>query len=122
MINGMCLVCNDIKHFNMKVYDTERIQKYLSHYAEPIAEKEDLQLWQNLSMPQQHQHFMCGHCYKVDGMQLRRSEQMLAETVYGICKKIEQGEEIPVHEVLRTLQGYFPIMYKCVETSYHKKK
>lgn len=117
----MCMICSDIKHFHSKVYDTEKILSFLSHYtSEQTVHITDHNLWMKLSMDRQHPHFMCGHCYKANTEELRRKEEQLAITVYDICMQLQSGTTLPTYEILHSLQGYYPLMWKCVHDTIRK--
>ena len=120
-IEAMCLLCNDKRHYQSKVNDTERIIRYLQRYGSDCS-IEDYDLWHRLNTDHQHIHFMCGTCIKVNAQELKRSEEQLCKVVYSIITDIRNGRELPVFEILRTLQGYYPIMYRCVEKEYKEGK
>ena len=112
-----CHVCEDLRHYRSAANDAERIYQYLSRYfCSEREEISDRQLWNQLAMDKKHVHVMCGHCHKAPEAELRRAEENLQKLVYTICKKLENGEKLPLHtgEILRCLQGYYPMMWKAV--------
>lgn len=114
-MNHMCFVCNDPRHFQMKVDDCRRIANRLSRYAQGKHEiNMRSELWHNLFMDRQHTHVMCGHCPRVNEQSLRTEEEKLRKIVYQICMQLEAGEKLPVRDILPFLAGYYPIMHREV--------
>ena len=99
----------------MKVNDARRISLYLQKYQCEEEQIMDSRLWAEISMDGQHQHFMCGVCHKIDTYELKQVEDRLKKQVYSICKNLEEGKELPVFDILKNLQGYYPILWKCVK-------
>lgn len=127
MNHAMCIVCTEPKHFHSLVYDAQRIKLELKRYAKRQGfserrEHTDRELWNRLRFDKRHTYFMCGVCHQVNTMELEKEESELREIVYDICKELEAGADLPYHYILQSLQGYYPVMWQCVERSVRKRK
>ena len=122
MREAVCMVCNDKRKFQTTVHDVERIANVLSRMVRETRKVTDHKLMRDISADKKHPHFMCGHCYHVNEMQLRNEEQKVHNYVYAFCEQIRNGQKVNVYDALRVLQGHYPILYRIVEKEYHKSK
>ena len=114
MRTDFCMVCHDPAHLNTKIYDVQRIINFIGRYTiERMIT--DTKLFNNLQMDRAHVHFMCGNCWKADEARLRREEEHLYRLVYAVCMDLREGKSLPVWDILRQLQGYYPLLWKCVD-------
>lgn len=125
-----CLVCHDPNHFDMKVREAKRISrnievilsKYGDAYSLEMYEKDGMR--HNFDFDHQHQHFMCGHCYKVNTMSLRNAEDDIVDNLLKFVMLVKTDKEkvsdSDYHSILRNLAGHYPGMYRNLEREWHK--
>jgi hypothetical protein len=97
MFNPHCSVCQDKKHFTMDVSEARRIAfrlKQLKVRHKDILNNIDVDmravntLKSSCHMP----HMMCGHCYKVNDMELKRYHEQIAKHIVEIKEIIISGK------------------------------
>jgi len=115
MMFATCMVCNDKNKYRVAVYDAERIYGQLARLVGSEEEVKDTSLWNRIRADHKHVHFMCGTCREVDDSALKTVELRLHKVVYSACEKLRRKENLPIHDILRLLQGYYPILYRCVD-------
>ena len=122
MVKGMCLVCNDEHKFKIAVNDVENMIYHLKNFVNKtqIKDNEYYHLFYQFQNDSKHIHFICGVCHKVNEMRLKNLEKELDEILTNICIDIETKDTI-YFEVLRTLQGHYPLKYKIFERYVSKK-
>ena len=135
-MNGMfmnhCLICSDIKHFEMKVHDAKRIADNVERILVKYGDIRDLKMCEehgkrhSFDFDTQHQHFMCGHCYKANLQSLRNAEREIVDNLLRFVMLIK-NENIEsyvedYHMILRNLQGYYPGMYRALEREWYQSR
>lgn len=129
MENMHCYICSDISSFNLKVSSTKRIllniknilRKYGSYHELKKYEGNDV----NFSFDRQHQHFMCGYCYKVNENELRNVENEIDSCLLKFCELISENKSIinisDYNLILRNLSGYYPGKYNVLKKFWYTK-
>ena len=111
----MCLVCNDKKKYEMKVHDVKNIisqlKRYISNNVNKTLDGEDYEILRQWGMHNQHSHFMCGRCYKVNTMELTNLERDMDVLLVSIAKEINKDSLI-FHKVLHLLNGRYSRKYQ----------
>lgn len=130
MLNQMaaCMTCRDNRHYEMKVDEARQIaasiKKVVDKYTKPIKEEDERKYYYQLDFDKQHQHFLCGHCHKINEMALPNAEHELKTQLARFCVIIEKDwnsvEEIDYRMTLRHLSGRYPGMYKVLERHWNR--
>lgn len=124
-----CIMCNDIKHFESKVNDARRIAMNLKNVLSRYGHMSSLRMCEENGMrhkfdfDHQHQHFMCGHCYKANTQSLTNAEKEIVDNLLRFVMLIKTDKSKvntnDYHMILRNLQGYYPGMYRALEREWH---
>ena len=118
MKQGMCLVCNDKRKYEVEVSQTRNIVTHLNNMlGENISNrfnKEENEVLRQLSMHNKHPHFMCGTCLHVNISELKNLEDKMDILLVKITKNIDiKGSTF--HDTLRILQGSYSGKYHVFE-------
>lgn len=125
--NGACFVCHDVNRFNTKVNNVRRINQYLQNKISGLEfdrgrtlTAEERTIMNNIIYDKTNVHFMCGSCHKVNSHELTLEENKLKDTFILTIRAIKSVSDEGVmknvkHDILRALQGYFPIMYRVLD-------
>lgn len=122
MLRNHCYVCNDARKHRMKVDDLRRITSHMRMFAiEQVSAREldirrndDLRrIMRNLDYDKPSVHYMCGHCVKVNSIEIDREYEVLKETymklVVSLLKtKDEQYFSSVKYRLKRLFSGYLP--------------
>ena len=125
-----CLVCNDAKHFEMKVSDAKRIARRIEDVISKYGNIHSLEIYEQEGMrhrfdfDRQHQHFMCGSCHKVNKQSLSNAEREIVDNLLKFVMLFKTDKtnvsEADLHLILRQLQGYYPGMYRALEREWYQ--
>lgn len=114
----ICMICNDKKHYNITVSQTRNIvlqlRRFISNNETKRFSREEEQFKQNLNLGNQHFHFMCGHCFKVNESEMRNLEQEMNELLVNIAIHLTKKDD-KYYETLRLLQGTYSTKYHLFE-------
>lgn len=120
MKQGMCLVCNDKRKYEVEVSQTRNIVIRLTNMlGENISNRfnrEENEILRQLSMHNKHPHFMCGNCYRVNTMELKNLEKKLDTLLVIAIRKTTKKDTI-YYETLRLLSGAYSGKYHIFEKS-----
>ncbi len=121
----MCTVCNDLKHFKVKLNDAKRILANIERILPSTSvDTRDIKCrnLRNLFEEKKHAHFMCGHCMKADRQELSMVEDKITEAVIEfVACAIKNADEDYNHyermyyDILRNLRGNYPKMAHNLE-------
>lgn len=120
----MCLICNDVRHYETTVNDVKNIIRRLERYKTKNTipkDKEYYRLIQDLNFDKKHPHFMCGHCFKVNTNTLRIAEDNLNQLLTELTLSLTEKDNV-YHEILQSLRGYYPGKYRVIERYVISKK
>lgn len=126
-----CVICSDIKHFNSKVHDTERIARSIENILSKYGNVRSLEMYEqngirhHFDFDRQHQHFMCGHCVKANQQSLRNAERNIVDNLLKFVNLFKMNKlsvsDNDYHMILRSLQGHYPGMYRALEREWNSK-
>ena len=119
----MCIVCNDKRKYERKVQDIRRIVSRLKTMANKHSINNDYknnELLSQLRMHNQHIHFSCGHCYKINTMELSNLEHEMDILLVSIANNINECNKT-YHDVLYLLQGTYSGKYRIFQSFCLKK-
>lgn len=125
MFNPHCSVCHDKKRFAMELSEAYRISFRLEQikirYRDilkdiDVEQREVNTLKSYCHMP----HMMCGHCHKVNNMELKRYQEYVAKNIAEIkaiitSGKLDKQKQVALkHEAHGYVRGYFPMMAQYI--------
>ena len=111
----VCFVCNDDKTFHTAVSEVRNMISVLNRFVKKVEHNEKYyHLIQQLNNDRKHIHFMCGHCMKVNEMELRNLEYQLDELLVSFLLSAKEKNNY-YYEILHMLQGHYPLKYKIIE-------
>lgn len=115
----MCIICNDASHYNTIVSQTRNIvfqlRRFVSNTKNERLSREEEQFKQNLNLGNQHFHFMCGHCFKINESEMRNLEKEMNDLLVEIAIDLTQKDN-RYYETLRLLQGAYSTKYHLFES------
>lgn len=125
----LCLVCNDISHFQTKLLQTKKIvvniRNINAKYHSCISKSNTNNTLKNILLSdKQYCHFKCGKCMRADLNALRTIEKDIVDQLMIFLNIVETNKDkVSISDfkyILSNLAGNYSLMYKTVDKFWHQ--